>query len=188
MALAGGVLMTIASVLTFIGALYFLLEGLYWMDFWLVLGIVGMAAFSLGIMGAVGVFRRRWRPLVIASLVILIVNSGLAIYDLGMLGIVTFILSIMSLILVAVSWSQFQERAAFGYPMPPFMAPMGHGAPPPYMGPPMGTGAPPPVAAPHPDMGAPPPFAAPHPDMGAPPPAPMVVEDEDEQVSDFIGQ
>jgi hypothetical protein len=178
MGVASGILMIIAASFIFLEGLIFAVDGWWWADYWVYLGVLCFVAFALGIVGAVGVFRRTWRYLDLVSAVLLVVTGIVTIFDMTWFALIILILAIVALILMATGWGQFDEPRAMPYPMypmgmqpgmpmhpqgmpPPGGAPGGQPMPPPPgggpMGPPMGAGAPPPYPMPPSESGAPPP-------------------------------
>jgi hypothetical protein len=209
-AIASAVIMIIASVFVLIAGIFYTVEGLWWEDYWVALGVICFVSFAMTIVGTIAIVRRSWRfaPLVANGL--LLVCGVFSLFDLDFLGVIIIILSVISLILLVVSYGQFKEQGMFQYPMPYMMpppgAPMPAGgmgmAPPPGIGgpgtmgaPPAGMGAPPPgMGAPPPGMGAPPPGMGAQPprpmapEGGAPPPAPRFDDDEDVVVDAYAGE
>lgn len=177
-AVASAVIMLIAAVFVLIAGLVYTFEGLWWDDFWVALGILCFVGFSMAIVGAIAIARRAWRlaPLVADGLMISI--GAFSLVDLGFLGLIILVLAIIAVVLLAVSWGQFDERFAHQYPMPYMMPPQGMGGPP-------GTF---PMASP-PGMGAPPPTMTAPPPGGAPPPRPVpATEEEDLIVDAYVGE
>ncbi|UCC93402.1 MAG: zinc-ribbon domain-containing protein [Thermoplasmata archaeon] len=195
-AIASAVLMLIASVFVLIAGIFYTVEGLWWEDFWVALGAICFVTFALTIVATIAIVRRSWRFVPLLANGLLIGCGTFALFDLDFLGVIIIILSIISMILLLVSWGQFHELSSYQYPMPYMMpppgTPMGGGGmgmtPPPGMGGPAPMGAPPPgMGAPPPGMGAPPPASA-GPPRGAPPPGPLNVEDEDLIVDAYVGE
>jgi hypothetical protein len=189
--IASAVIMIIAAVFVLIAGIIYTVEGLWWEDFWVALGVICFVSFAMAIVGTIAIVRRSWRiaPLIANGLLL---GCGIfAMFDLDFLGVIIIILSIISFILLAVSWGQFHELGAHQYPMPYAMPPPGTPMTGGGMGmtPPPGMGGPGPMGGPQPGMGAPPPnMGAPPPDMGAPPPAPYPVEEEDVIVEAYVGE
>lgn len=173
-AIASAVIMLISAAFVLIAGIVYTVEGLWWEDFWVVLGVMCFASFSMAVVATVAIARRTWRfaPLVADGM--LIACGVFSIIDLDLLGLIILVLAIIALILFAVSWGQFKERFAFPYAGPyggPYggpamMAPPGPGMP-----------GPPAVTGPSPGMGAPPPGYAPPGPVGAPPPRAVPVEE-----------
>jgi hypothetical protein len=183
-AIASAIIMMIASVFVLIMGIFYTVEGLWWEDFWVVLGVFCFLSFSMAIVGAIAIARRAWRFAALLADGMLVTCGGFSLVDFTELGIIIVVLSGLSLVLIGVSWGQFNERYAYHYP-PPMGGP-GPGMPGPGMGMPgPGMGMPGPgMGMPGPGMGAPgpaggmppsagmgmPPRGAPPPAMGAPPP------------------
>ncbi|MHC4779939.1 MAG: hypothetical protein ACYTFG_15310, partial [Planctomycetota bacterium] len=134
-AIASAIMMIISAVFVLIAGIIYTIEGLWWEDFWVALGVFCFVSFSMAIVGTIAIVRRAWRfaPLVADGM--LIASGSIAIFDLGFLGIIVLVLGIIALVLLVVSWGNFNERSAYQYPMPYMMPPPGAGGP---MGSPMG--------------------------------------------------
>ena len=167
-AIASAVLMLIAAAFVLIAGIYYTVEGLWWEDFWVALGVFCFIAFSMSVVATVAIARRTWRLMPLVADGLLISAGAFSMIDLDWLGIIILVLAIIALILFATSWGQFDERFAYPYPQPQMMAPPGMGAPGPQPGMP-----------PQPMMGAPPPAYMGPADAGAPPPKAAPVEDEE---------
>ena len=144
MAVAGGIMMIIAGGFLLIGSLVFFIDG-QWMfgDRWLLLGIIDVLAFVLSLLGAVGIFRRSWPVLIVGSMTTLMVASIVSLYDLEAFGLMILVFCIVTIVLVAVAWSDMRIGRMSPYPpfQPfPMMPPMGPGVPPPGAAPPTGPG------------------------------------------------
>lgn len=162
-AIASAVIMLISAIFVMIAGIFYTVEGLWWEDFWVALGVFCFFSFSMAVVATIAIARRTWRlaPLVADGL--LISCGAFSMVDLDVLGIIIMVLAILALILIAVSFGQFNEGLGYQYPQPYMMPPPGAGMPGPQMGmpPPAGMGAPPPVRYPPPSGGAPPPTARP---------------------------
>ena len=134
-AIAGGVVMLVTGGLCLIVALIFLLDSWWFSDMWLPLGILNMVAFSLSIVGAIGVFRGSWHVVIVVSMISILVVSIASLYDMEAFGVLVLVLAIVTVVLVAVSWSDTRGGRMPFYPPFPMMPPMGAGAPPPAMAP-----------------------------------------------------
>ena len=189
-AIASAVIMIISAVFVLIVGIYYTIEGLWWDDFWVVLGIICFITFSMAIVGTIAVVRRAWRLTPLLADTMLIACGAFSIFDLGVLGPIILILAIIALILLVVSWGQFNEPRAMQYPLPYMSPPPGTPMPVAGMGmgmtPPPAVGAPPPGPM-SPTWGAPPPGPM-SPTGGAPPPRPVVVEEEDAPVIAYVGE
>jgi hypothetical protein len=180
-------MMIVAACFTFIESLAFFIEQWWMAEAWWLLGGLDVAAFILALVGAISIFRRTWRYLALAAAVLLIVAATSSVFS-NMVGLAIFILilSIISLTLLLLSWSQFNEPRPYQFGMFPMMPGMPQGVPPPslMMPPPSNMGAPPPspMMSPPSNMGAPPPvYAQP---AGPPPDA---LEEGPYQVDDYVG-
>jgi hypothetical protein len=163
-AIASAVIMLISAIFVMIAGIFYTVEGLWWEDFWVALGVFCFFSFSMAIVATIAIARRTWRlaPLVADGL--LISCGAFSMVDLDVLGVIIMVLAILALILIAVSFGQFNEGFGYPYPQPYMTPPPGAGMPGPQMGmpPPVGMGATPPVRyPPPPDGGAPQPRAAP---------------------------
>jgi hypothetical protein len=134
-AIAGGIVMLVTGGMCLIAGLIFLLDSWWMTDMWLPLGILNMVAFSLSIVGAIGVFRRSWHVVIVVAIIVLLVVSIASMYDLGFFAVFILALAIVTVVLVAVSWSDTRAGRMAFYPPFPMMPPMGAGAPPPFMAP-----------------------------------------------------
>jgi hypothetical protein len=195
-AIASAVIMLVAAVFVLIAGIFYTVEGLWWEDFWVALGVICFISFSMAIVGTIAIARRSWRFAPLLANGLLIACGAFSLIDLDFLGIIILILSIISLILLVVSWGQFSELGGQHYPMPYMMPPPGSPMPAGGMGmmPPPGMGGPPAMGAPPHGMGAQvPPMGAPprgpmSPTGGASPPRPIMVEEEDVIVDAYVGQ
>jgi len=198
-AIASAVMMIISAVFTLIAGIIYTVEGLWWEDFWVALGVFCFVSFSMAIVGTIAIVRRQWRfaPLVASGL--LIACGSFSMIDLGFWGLIILVLAVIALVLLAASWGQFNERSAYQYPMPYMMPPPGAGVPMGGMGGPVGGMGGPvggmggPVGsmgmAPPPMVGAPPPGPAYPPQGGAQPPRPVPVEEEQDVIVDtYVGE
>jgi len=194
-AVAAGILMIIAGSLALICGLIYPLDDWWYWDAWFVLAAMCFVSFGLSLVGAMGLFRRRWRMAVVMACVTLILVGGFTLPDFTILSVIILVLGIVSIVLVGTSWTEFHEPMMAGYPYPQMMPPMGAGRmPPPGMALPPGM-APPPGMTPSPGItpppggpsqkhqwGAQPPRMAPTPlahDQGAPPPPTLPLKEEE---------
>lgn len=162
-AIASAVLMLISAVFVLLTGIFYTVEGLWWEDFWVALGVFCFITFSLAIVGTVAIARRAWRLVPLAADGLLIACGAFSLFDLDFMGVIIIVLGVIALVLLAVSFGQFNERFGYPYPQPYMMAPTGMGMPGPAMGmtPPAGMGAQGPVRMPPMVGGAPPPRAVP---------------------------
>jgi hypothetical protein len=174
--------MIIAGSLALICGLIYTLEDWWFWDAWYVLAGLCFLSFGLSLVGAMGLFRRTWRIVALIACIALIITGGITIPDFTILSIVILILGVVSIVLVATSWAQFDEPRMGGYPYPLMMPPMGTGiAPPPGIAPPQGMAPPPGVPPATFQGGAWPPRMVPPSasyDQGAPPPPAAPYEEE----------
>jgi hypothetical protein len=185
---ASAIVMLIAAALVLIMGIVYTVEGLWWEDFWVALGVFCFLSFSMAIVGTIAIARRAWRFSVLLADGMLVACGGFSLVDFTELGIIIVVLSAIALVLIGVSWGQFKEQHALRYPYTPMMQPPAPGMPGPAVGmvrPGSGTagpvrGVPPPGAT-----GAPPPGAVP-PMGGAPPPRSDPAEDEGPVVRQVI--
>ncbi len=162
-AIASAVLMLISAVFVLLAGIFYTVEGLWWEDFWVALGVICFVTFSMAVVGTIAIARRIWRLAPLAADGLLIACGAFSMVDLDFIGVIILVLAIIALILLAVSFGQFNEAVGYHYPQPYMMPPPGMGMPGPQMGapPPTGMGAAPRVRHPPPTRGAPPPRAAP---------------------------
>ena len=133
--IAGGIVMLVTGCLCLISALIFFFDSWWFSDLWLPLGILNVVAFALSIVGAIGVFRRSWHVVIVVAMIVLLVVSLASLYDMGYFGVLILALAIVTVVLLAVSWSDTRAGRMAFYPPFPMMQPMGMGAPPPVMAP-----------------------------------------------------
>jgi hypothetical protein len=130
-AIGGGVIMIVSGGLSLIASLIFLIDSWWVTDLWLPLGILNIVAFTLSIVGAIGIFRRSWHVVIVVSMIVILVVSIASVYDLTFFAIIIMILAIVTVVLVAVSWSDTRAGPMVAYQPYPIVQPMGVGAPPP---------------------------------------------------------
>jgi hypothetical protein len=154
-AIAAGVIMLITAGFLFIGGIYYMLDAWWFTDFWAFMAVLCFASFAYCLVGALGLFRARWRVHSLLSCILMAFVGFLTILDLEFLSIIIIVMSIVSISLVAMSWRQMEEMRMMSalqasmmqQQMPPGMFP---GFPPPAAppaSPPVGSQPPPRVSA-----------------------------------------
>jgi len=176
-AVAAGIMMIIGGSFALICGLIYTLDDWWFWDAWYVLAALCYLSFGASLVGAIGLFKRTWRMAALLACISLILVGAITIPDFTVLSVIILVLGIISLVLVATSWAQFDEPRMGGYPYSQMMPPMGTA-----MGP--SPGMAPPPNAPHPQYqgGAPPPRmvtpSGSYDQGAAPPPAAPYVEEQ----------